>query len=168
MKTLLFILFIIGSAAVVAIFFTKKGSSIKKEEKLPFKKKQYFFSRAEKKFYLVLKQVADKNSLVIFSKVRLLDLFLIQEKDYKSRMSNRGKIIQKHIDFLLCDNNSFSPVVGIELDDSSHNQSKRIKRDNLVNRVFASAELPLLRIKVSSNYNINSLEKNILEKKKNK
>ena len=168
MKTLLLILFLIGSTAVAVIFFSKKGFFIKKEEKLPFKKRKYFFSEAEKKFYLILKQIADKNNLVVFSKVRLLDLFLIQEKDYKSRMSNRGKIIQKHIDFLLCDNKAFSPMIGIELDDSSHYRSKRMQRDDFVNKVFASAELPLLRVKVAFNYNVNSLEQSILEKIKKK
>jgi len=164
MKTLLIFLFIIGFIAIAVIFFAKKDSSTKKEEKLPFKKKEYFFSRAEKKFYLVLKQVADKNNLVVFLYVCLLDLFLIQGRDYKFRTINRNKVIRKHIDFLLCDSNTFSPVIGVELDDSSHNRSKTIQRDDFVNKVFASAELPLLRIKASFNYSVDSLEKNILEK----
>lgn len=127
-------------------------------------KKIYFFSEAEKKFYLALKQVTDKNNWVIFSKVRLLDIFHIPGR-YHSRENFllKNKIVQKHVDFLICDNSAFSPIAAIELDDSSHRWEKRRQRDEFVDSVFSSTKLPLLRIWVSSSYDINSLEQKIKE-----
>jgi len=162
MKTIYFILFIVIVFIIVIIvsYLTKR----KGERGLPFLKKNYFFSEAEKKFYLALKQVTDKNNWVIFPKVRLRDIFYVPGRDHsKQSFIYNAKIVQKHVDFLLCDNNAFSPIAGIELDDSSHNWGKRKERDEFVNKVFSSTKLPLLRIWVSSSYDINSLEQKIKE-----
>lgn len=74
---------------------------------------------------------------------------------------SKNKVAQKHVDFLLCENSVFSPVVAIELDDSSHFLEKRKQRDEFVDKVFASVNLPLLRIKAAANYDINFLEQEI-------
>jgi cbb3-type cytochrome oxidase subunit 3 len=154
MKYLLILIFITFVAIIVSAFIKKK------EKKLPFAKKKYFFTEAEKKFYLILKQVADKNNWVVFSKVRLRDVLYAYGKN---KFFDNNRIKQKHVDFLLYDNSGFSPVVAIELDDSSHNLEKRIERDNFVDKVFASVDLPLLRVRAAANYDINVLEQEILE-----
>lgn len=59
-----------------------------------------------------------------------------------------NKINAKHIDFVLCDLQNVRPVLAIELDDSSHNKPDRIQRDEFVNKVFADAKFPLLRVPV--------------------
>lgn len=51
------------------------------------------------------------------------------------------------------------PIMGIELDDSSHNRQKRLDRDNFVNDVFGVAGLPLARVKASPAYNLPDLKK---------
>jgi hypothetical protein len=158
MKYILILIFVVLVGLVVSSLIKRK------ERKLPFGKKKYFFSEAEKKFYLVLKQIADKNNWVIFPKVRLRDIFYVLGRNYsKERFIYNSKIVQKHVDFLLCDTSNFSPIAGIELDDSSHFLEKRKQRDEFVDKVFLSTNLPLLRIRVSSNYDINSLEQNILQ-----
>ena len=163
---ILFIILVLS----IPFWSSKRKESSFLEEKLPFLKRKYFFSEAEKKFYLVLKQIADKNNWAIFPKVRLRDIFNPDAK-YRSKesFSLNAKIVQKHVDFLLCDNNYFSPVAAIELDDSSHRLGKRQERDEFVDKVFASVKLPLVRIKVSFNYDINSIESRIKEEvEKNK
>jgi hypothetical protein len=45
------------------------------------------------------------------------------------------------------------PLLGIELDDSSHNRNNRQERDDFVDRVFQAAGLPLLRLPVQREYN---------------
>jgi len=42
------------------------------------------------------------------------------------------------------------PVLGIELDDSSHQKKKQQEKDVFQDAVFAAAELPILRIKAAS------------------
>ena len=58
-------------------------------------------------------------------------------------------ISQKHVDFLICRNDDWMPMLGIELDDASHNTAERRKRDVFVNHLFASTGVPLLRLPVS-------------------
>lgn len=71
------------------------------------------------------------------------------------------KISQKHIDFLICDKKSLYPLIGIEIDDSSHKYISRKKRDHFVNKLFEVAELPLLRIQNRRNYIVNELKSEI-------
>ncbi|MCF7916573.1 MAG: DUF2726 domain-containing protein [Candidatus Omnitrophica bacterium] len=130
-----------------------------KEKKLDYRKNKYFLTDTEKSFYFVLKQIADRNNLIIFSKVRLIDLFFVPGRD----ASARARIIQKHVDFVLCEYSHLDPICCIELDDYSHKFKKRKERDVFVNKVFESAGLPLLRVKVSSNYDVQSLEENIIQ-----
>jgi hypothetical protein len=152
MKYLLILICVIVVGMVISAFIKKK------EEKLHFAKKKYFFSEAEKKFYLILEQIADKNNWVIFSKINLRDLFYTFGEN---KLIYYNRIKQKHVDFLLCDNSAFLPVIAIELDDSSHNLEKRIERDDFIDKAFASAELPLLRVRAAANYDINVLEQEI-------
>ena len=55
----------------------------------------------------------------------------------------------------------------IELDDSSHQESKRQERDKFVNEVFRQAGLPLLRVKARSSYSTGELSLAIKEKMAN-
>ena len=136
----------------------------RKEEILPYSKKTYFFSLAERRFYEALKQVADKNKWVIFPKVRMRDVFKIYSKPHSKEMFiQNSKIVQKHVDFLLCETGNFCPIVGIELDDSSHNTLERIERDEFVDKVFDSADLPIVRVRVLPEYNLDILEQGILK-----
>src|SRR5690606_27410259 len=66
--------------------------------------------------------------------------------------SAEKRINQKHVDFLLCDAASMRPLVGIELDDSSHERSDRKQRDKTVDGVFKAGGLPLLHMPVGRGY----------------
>ncbi len=59
------------------------------------------------------------------------------------------KISQKHVDFLVCRPGDWTPMLGIELDDESHNRKEVKHRDMFVNAVFAQVGIPLVRIHVS-------------------
>lgn len=59
------------------------------------------------------------------------------------------KISQKHVDFLVCRPGDWMPMLGIELDDHTHNRKEVKQRDMLVNAIFAQVGIPLLRIHVS-------------------
>lgn len=75
-------------------------------------------------------------------KPRLADVF--QHSD----SAGFNKISQKHVDFLICRNTDWLPMLGIELDDASHLTANRKQRDIFVNALFASTGIPLLRIHI--------------------
>ena len=106
-------------------------------------------SRDEASFYEALRQVVG-SKFDIFSKVRLADIFATG--DGKQYFQALNRVTQKHVDYLLCDPETFEPVMGIELDDDSHEQEDRKKRDDFVNDLFKSTGLKLLRVPSARKY----------------
>ena len=84
--------------------------------------------------------------------ISLGDVFYPQSGDHSANVSYRNQITQKHVDFLLCDPGSMRPLLGVELDDASHERPNRQDRDIFVDKVFAAAGLPLLRVPVQAAY----------------
>ncbi|BDX08074.1 DUF2726 domain-containing protein [Planctobacterium marinum] len=103
---------------------------------------------AEIQYYKHLDSVID-GKVKVFSKVRLLDVFTPKDKDAFASMR---KISSKHVDFLLCEKDSFKPLVAIELDDSSHRSKQSQERDLFVNSVFKMAGLTLHRVECKNSY----------------
>ena len=97
----------------------------------------------EARFHACLEQVS-QHRCRIQVKPRLADVFQHQKHD----RSAFAKVSQKHVDFLICRNDDWMPMLGIELDDDSHLRKDRQERDMFVNALFASTGLPLLRIHV--------------------
>jgi len=123
----------------------------------PYHLRDDFLSRAELSFYLVLKQaVSDK--VLICTKVDLGDLFYVKSNDPSKYRTYTNKIDRKHVDYLLCDLKTVRPLLGIELDDKSHQKSDRQVRDEFVEKVFTAAKLPLVRIPVHRSYSTSELE----------
>ena len=55
-------------------------------------------------------------------------------------------INQKSVDFVVCDKQNISPLLAIELDDTSHFLLKREARDQEVESLFKEAGVHLLRL----------------------
>jgi hypothetical protein len=123
----------------------------------PYHQVDEFISAAELNFFFNLKAVTG-DSAHIFSKVKLSDLFYAKTGDYGKNRSYTNKIDRKHIDFLLCDAKTLKPLLGIELDDKSHQRADRQERDDFVNHVFEATKLPLLHISVQRGYSQNELK----------
>jgi very-short-patch-repair endonuclease len=119
-------------------------------EVLPYRLRDDFLSPAEFSFYKVLASLGGTR-LTIQSKVRLADVFFVARPNENVTYFNR--IAQKHLDFLVCDSITMKPLLGIELDDASHNRNDRQERDDFIERVFQVAGLPLLRLPVQREYN---------------
>ena len=158
--SIIFILIILLLVSVFLKIIKKidRNNQGDEQPEIAYHKNKYFLTDAEKNFFFTLKTIADRHNWLIFSKVRLLDLFFVPRHDRTSR----ARIIQKHVDFVLCEQNNIDPICAIELDDSSHNNKNRIERDNFVNQVFKSASLPLVRIKNSYNYDSQKIEAEIV------
>lgn len=86
---------------------------------------------------------------IICPKVGVKDFVQITEK--KDYMKHFGHISQKHIDYLICEKENLKPVLGIELDDRSHQRENRKKRDEFVNTLYENIGLRILRIPTSMN-----------------
>lgn len=121
---------------------------------LPYRLRDDFLSPAELTFYRVLVTTTD-DAVTVLTKVNLSDLFFVLRP--RENTAHRNRIDRKHVDFLLCDPSTMRPLVGIELDDRSHDAAKRQERDRFVEHVFEAAGLPLVRVPLQSGYSVNEL-----------
>ncbi len=157
-------LIIVGVVVVIAVaaFFlmvsrkTQGGADEEKLQGFPYEVKKHFLSPAELSFFHTLRTVVD-NRAVICSKVRLGDVFWVILEDKSKLYSYRNKIDRKHVDFLLCDSSTMQPIMGVELDDKSHERPDRQDRDAFVDQVFKAANLPLLHVPVKQGYVVTEL-----------
>lgn len=131
-----------------------------KTSECPYLKREYFLTKTEKDFYTVLSKVVSSEYL-LFSKVRMSDLLYLPKMSNSNYYHYQNKIQSKHVDFLLCDKENIKPLLAIELDDPSHLKVERILRDTLVDKIFESAQLPILHIQASSSYQSDELLKQI-------
>lgn len=109
----------------------------------PYKAKP-LLTRREYQFYRLLRQEADRHGLLICPKVGLKDLMAVSAG--RSYMRYFRLIAQKHVDFVVCDQN-LNILFAVELDDSSHDTKNARKRDHFKNRAFRAAQIPLKRIR---------------------
>ena len=98
----------------------KQNTTFNNNENKNFSKKEYLLTQNELKFYKLLKQITDKMELTIFSQVVMYEIVNC------SNYSEFNKIRSKSIDFVITDSNSKIQLC-IELDDTTHNQQKRIE-----------------------------------------
>ena len=129
--------------------FLKKTVSQPADVPLPYCVRDDFLSPSEFSFYKVLTSLS-AGRFTIQSKVRLADVFFVARPN--ENMSYFNRIAQRHLDFLVCDLSTMKPLFGIELDDASHQRSDRQERDGFVEKVFAAAKLPLVRVPVQREY----------------
>lgn len=164
----MWILYLVAGAFVIYILMKKscnkggrdKDELVSTDEKLPYYKNKYLLTKAENNFYQSLKIALKDDSLYICPKIRVADVLSVGKTD--NRQSYFNKIKAKHIDFLICkDDRFFNPVLALELDDASHNAKNRVDRDVFMDKAFASAKLPLLRVSASVSYQPNYLKKEI-------
>ncbi len=121
------------------LLFEKDETSSSKIE-YPYFLSEEFITPAEKNFFFNLQTIVGE-SAQIFSKVKLGDLFYVKTGDYGKNCSYMNRIDRKHVDFLLCAPNTLQPILGIELDDKSHQRADRQERDDFVNHVFRSSKV---------------------------
>ena len=155
----LVVLIVVVFVAAALLKRAKKGGASAPQSR--YTRSAYLLSKAELSFYGVLKQAVGEGG-VIFSKVRVADVLSPvkgQERSAWQRAFN--KISAKHFDFVICEPNGSSIRLALELDDSSHNSSKRVKRDEFLNQACESAELPLLRIRAAKSYSIEDIREQL-------
>jgi very-short-patch-repair endonuclease len=150
-------------AIILAALKAKGGAAAGAEKPDVYYLKKSLFSPAERSFLGVLESL-DYEGVTIASKVRLADIFGVKkglERGDRQRAQNR--INAKHVDFLLIQKSDGRPLLGIELDDSSHEEEERIARDSFVDTVFASAGLPILHVAAKAAYDPKAVHRHIDE-----
>lgn len=115
-----------------------------------FERKSYpykarpLLTKREYNFYVLLREEAYKRGLLICPKIGLKDLMEVTNR--KHYMKYFAKISQKHVDFVICDED-FQVYFALELDDSSHDTEKAKEKDLFKDRAFKAAGIPLKRIR---------------------
>jgi len=122
--------------------------------------KQSLLTDAEKEFLEVLQEVVGdkyriKTQVPLSGIVKPLD-----SRGHYTNYHDFNKIKAKSIDFVLCDK-ELEPHLAIELDDRTHLQPDRVKRDNFLDSVMNGVGLPIIHIPVSYTYDLEELRTQI-------
>ena len=129
-----------------------------KGKSYPFGVRDVFLSPAEISFFHVVRGILAPGQYLI-TKVRLGDLFYVKQPHRNQAARNRIEL--KHVDFVVCDGATMQPLLGIELDDSSHRRKDSEESDGLKDGAFAAAGLPLLRVTAARSYDPRELAERI-------
>lgn len=151
-------LIIIGIIIAIGIIFEIFLGGKSPKWKYLYKSRGFLMTKAEREFFDILNSTIG-GRYYIFPQVHLPTLFdhRIKGQDWRAAFVH---ISQKSVDFVLCDKGKVFPVLAIELDDKSHERSDRVDRDEEVERIFESANFPLLRIRSSNRYdNVEIIQK---------
>jgi hypothetical protein len=146
-------LIIVLGIVVMLVFLGMRA--LGQNRRLPYEHRGKLMTQSERKFYRVLQEVVE-DRWTVFAMVRIADLIKVRSGTPK-HLSWHNRISCKHIDFVLCDKDQLSPLVGIELDDASHQRADRQERDRFVNQAFKDAAFPLLRIPTADGYDVAEL-----------
>lgn len=109
-------------------------------------------------FYRMLESLVSPRCLV-FAKVRLADLFDVGNCPCRDTALNllRGM----RIDFVLCDPSCSGVVAAIEMDENASGRADQRERRQFVDDLFASNGLPLLRVPVGANDDLERLKEEL-------
>jgi hypothetical protein len=142
--------FLVGTivAVVLALLSLRDGP-------LPYERRGVLLAPAEINFLRAL-QIAVREDWFIFSMVRLSDILKVRSRSRKMRSWN-SRLLGKHLDFVLCDEETLEVKLAIELDDGSN----RSERDRFVYHALTAAGLPLLRVRALERYETAALRKDI-------
>lgn len=118
----------------------------------PYYGRKALFSAAERSFLGVLEQAVEGRYRV-FGKVRLADVLGVKSGTAAGeRQRALNRLLQKHLDFVLCHPEGLSIAALVELDDNSHKRADRQARDDFLEQACAAAGVRLLRFPVRTSY----------------
>lgn len=150
---------VILAIVTVAIFVFVQV--VKGQRTFPYEKAGPLLSVAERVFFATLVRAVAADQFVM-CKVRVADLIKLKANVSQKGQSSQwwkafAQISQKHVDFVVVDKRSFEARVVVELDDASHRSSKAKDGDDVKNKAFAAAGIPLLRVKAKRDYEVNEV-----------
>jgi len=161
MLSLIALLILLGILAfVVKVVLPGLGTA---QVALPYQKEPALFTPAECSFLAVLEQALGDRYRVL-GKVRLADVIRVKSGlSGSARQQAFNRIQSKHLDFVVCDPNDLSIQFVVELDDSSHQQSRRQARDEFLDKALGVAGVPVFHFPVKRAYAFQEIRAAIFE-----
>lgn len=133
-------------AAILSSFTGRRSSGgAKSATEYHYARKDAVMTRAEAVFYDKLLGIAG-DRYYIFPQIHLSSLLINQTKGRYWKAAFQ-RINRTSVDYVLCDKQTMRPVYAVELDEATHDTAKRRARDEGVNRMFQSVNLPLVRFR---------------------
>ena len=117
-------------------------------EQLPYRLREQFLSTPERALLRTL-QTMMVDRYLICPKVALNDIFYVARPNENIHFFN--KFFRKHVDFLLCEPDTFKPAIGIELVKPISKAETR-EADQFMTNLFLSARLPLVHVQSREQY----------------
>jgi Protein of unknown function (DUF2726) len=143
------------AAAVIKKILAKKARG---PQSYPYEKEQALFSPAERSFLGVLEQAVN-GRYRFMGKVRLADVVKVKGGLDKSSWQNAFNRIQsKHVDIVACDPETLGIHFVVELDDSTHAQSRRRARDQFVDNALQAAGITIVRVAAKKRYSVHDIQ----------
>lgn len=131
------------------IYKNRSVSTTGKKQKYLYQAKKHLMTNAEEKCFNTLCNTFGSKFWII-PQIHLSALLdhRIKGQNWKHAFNH---INGKSVDFVLLDKKTLQPICAVELDDRTHQQSERIKRDLEVEQIFDQANLPLVRLPKTPN-----------------
>lgn len=147
---------IIGLIIVGAIFLVVLAALKKKQTEsgaaYSYIRKSELLSGAERSFFGVLVLSVSEHGTVL-TKIRVADVLTPKKTSDKATWQKAfNSISAKHFDFVVCEPSSLTPIVAVELDDSSHASKSAARSDLVKDSACLSAGFPLIRVKAANSY----------------
>ena len=124
---------------------TEKDKKVEPSITFHYRRKNLLMTPAENDFFDTINK-AIENNFYVFPQIHLSAIL-----DYKVKYQNwehaRRYINQLSVDYVVCDKEYRKPILVIELDDWSHDNDKRKKRDANVEHILKEAKIQLLRFR---------------------
>ena len=120
-----------------------------------YSKKKRYVSKCEQEYYAVLKNII-QNEYLIYPQVPLSQ---IVEKVSDNHYHNE---LFRIIDFCIF-SKTFEPLICIEINDDTHHQPERYKRDKKVKEILEEAKIPLITLWTEYGINEDYIEKRLRE-----
>lgn len=154
----------LAAVAIIVIAFVvmrrlRSGAGV---DAYPYKVSKHLFTPAELAFLAALEKAVE-NRARVFGKVRIADVIEVSGGlPQEVRRKAFNQICAKHFDFVLCHPATLRPVCVIELNDRSHQEKSRRRRDVFVAGASAAAGLPLLFVPAQREYDPDALREEIV------
>ena len=123
----------------------KADTEIKPTVNYQYRRKDFVMTKAENDFFNSLTEILG-DEYFVFPQMHLSTILdhKVKGQNWKAAFSY---INQKSVDYVVCNRQHRRPILGIELDDWSHDGDARKQRDINVDYMFRESGIPLLRIR---------------------
>ncbi|MBV6395658.1 MAG: hypothetical protein HFACDABA_01236 [Anaerolineales bacterium] len=119
----------------------------------PYRLRNYFLSTPEIALFRQLQRMIG-DRYIICPKVALTDIFTIVRPNENVHFYN--KIFRKHVDFLLCDPQTFKPAIAVEVVKSIAKNETRAS-DQFMEELFLQEGIPLAHVPLGERYEASDL-----------